>query len=170
MNSIVKIKLIFLEDNFFHIAGIQKLADIKEFIESRNKKLFFKSLFKKSCKDKTINQICSSLFFNDIVDRMNAIVKFDTLLKTYCADGKYIKFCKNKLLFTSMIEYDYVLIITDDENTQYHYFVKNKDNNESIIRSAFINSTDNYWKNQKLMLLRSIYLEEDNKLKCIYKK
>ena len=157
MKSTVIIQIIFLEDNFYHIAGLHKLTDIKDLIDSRNKKLFFKSFFKKSCKD-------------EIVDRLKSIITFESNLMNNCMNGKYIKFYENRLVFISRINYDYVLIITDDNGDSYHYFIKTKSNDESIIVSAFINNTDNYWKNQKLMILSKIYLNADNKIICIYKK
>ena len=170
MKSTVIIQIIFLEDNFYHIAGLHKLTDIKDLIDSRNKKLFFKSFFKKSCKDKIISRICNSVHFDEIVDRLKSIIAFESNLMNNCMNGKYIKFYENRLVFISRINYDYVLIITDDNGDSYHYFIKTKSNDESIIVSAFINNTDNYWKNQKLMILSKIDLNADNKIICIYKK
>ena len=171
MNSIERIKLIFFEENFYHIAGIQKLDDINELFKNSNKSLFFKSLLKKTnATNKKVNLICSSIRFDEIIDRLESIMVFESNLKMHYDNGKYIKCYKGSLLFSSQIKYDYVFIINNNDDKQYHYFVKKKNNDEYVIESTFINDTDNYWKGQKLMILNKIDLEEDGKINNIFKK
>lgn len=168
--KIVDIELIFLDVNFLHLSGVDKLIDITLVTES-NPSVLYKE-FKKNNHDLR-RLLASSTYFNSIADRLYSII--DLRDNFYNAkDNKHYKFIQNTKPFYTLIKYEYQIKSQYGGDT-YYYFLRNRNNpnnpNEYVVVSTFIENELDYAIGQSYVtLLEKIEVNKANESeRLIYK-
>lgn len=161
-NNVIDIELIFLEVNFVHMAGLDKLIDIT-FVTETNVSVLYKE-FKKN-KNEFRKSLAASNYFNDIVGRLYSIIDLKDNFDN-AKDNKHYKFVQNVKPFYTQIKYEYHIKSEYGDNT-YYYFLRNRKNpnnpQEYVVVSTFIENELNYSAGQSFVtLLKKV---EVNKIK-----
>lgn len=169
-NKVVDLELIFLEVNFVHLAGLDKLTDIT-FVTEANPNVLYKE-FKKN-NNESRKALAASTYFKDIVGRLYSIIdlrdNFDN-----AKDNKHYKFIQNIKPFYTQIKYEYQ-IKSEYEGDTYYYFLRNRNNpknpHEYVIVSTFIENELDYATGQSFVtLLKKVEVDKTNGLeRLIYK-
>lgn len=147
------IKLVFLKRNFVHLAGLEKLTDIR--ISRAYRDLFTQLTRQDSLSEFIKNQLVKSKYFGSIVNRLYSII--DLRDNFYNAkDNKHYKFvCKEYGNYTS-IDYDF-FVRSEYGNDIYYYFLRRDTStnelNRYVLVSLFIENEKDYTRSQSYMTL-----------------
>lgn len=169
-NNVIDIELIFLEVNFVHMAGLDKLIDIT-FVTEANVSVLYKE-FKKN-KNEFRKSLAASNYFNDIVGRLYSIIDLKDNFNN-AKDNKHYKFVQNVKPFYTQIKYEYHIKSEYGDNT-YYYFLRNRKNpnnpQEYVVVSTFIENELNYSAGQSFVtLLKKVEVNKISGLeRMIYK-
>ena len=166
------IKLVFLKRNFVHLAGLEKLTDIR--ISRAYRDLFTQLTRQDSLSELIKNQLVKSKYFGSIVNRLYSII--DLRDNFYNAiDNKHYKFvCKEYGNYTS-IDYDF-FVRSEYGNDIYYYFLRRDTSidelNRYVLVSLFIENEKDYARNQSYMtLLEKVEIDRmSHQETIIYKK
>ena len=164
-NKELLVDLVFMEKNFIHLSGINKLKDVTLSLNSMS--FFYRELCKKSS---IRERIAKSKYFENIIERLVAIINLESNL-SYSLKNSYFKFTHSIPFNYSAIEFDY-LIKCNYKNDNYHYFLRETDSHEYVVISLFINNIKNYAIGQeRLTLLRESFFDRrTNKEVVLYEK
>ena len=169
-NNVIDIELIFLEVNFVHMAGLDKLIDIT-FVTEANVSVLYKE-FKKN-KNEFRKSLAASNYFNDIVGRLYSIIDLKDNFNN-AKDNKHYKFVQNVKPFYTQIKYEYHIKSEYGDNT-YYYFLRNRKNPNNpqkyVVVSTFIENELNYSAGQSFVtLLKKVEVNKISGLeRMIYK-
>ncbi len=164
-NSETEIDLVFLNKNFVHVAGINKLSDI--WTNDISASSFYRLL---TNDDNYKRIVISSQMFNIIVGRLRSIIDLKDNLEDV-ENNRHIKFVRRDSQYHTSIKYDY-LIISHFGNDSYHYFLRLSGNSnnrkECVLISTFIENARDYSIGQQQMtLLRKSIVELENNVETI---
>lgn len=155
------INLVFLERNFIHLSGIDKLVDIALVKETPN--LYKKLITNNSESDKVKSYLASSNYFDEIVSRLYCLIELRQNFYN-AKDNKHYKFLSKKYGNYTSIKFDY-LIRSECCSNVYYYFLrhdeKSENPNQFVVVSLFIENKKDYTNGQTYMYLLS--KEEINK-------
>ena len=171
-DNIMDIKLVFLKRNFVHLAGLEKLTDIR--ISRAYRDLYTQLTRQETLSEYIKGQLVESKYFQSIVNRLYAII--DLRDNFYNAkDNKHYKFvCKEYGNYT-LIDYDF-FIRSEYENDIYYYFLRRdtstNEQNRYVLVSLFIENEKDYTRSQSYMnLLEKIEIDrKSRKETIIYKR
>jgi len=171
-DNIMDIKLVFLKRNFVHLAGLEKLTDIR--ISRAYRDLYTQLTRQETLSEYIKGQLAESKYFQSIVNRLYAII--DLRDNFYNAkDNKHYKFvCKEYGNYT-LIDYDF-FIRSEYENDIYYYFLRRdtstNEQNRYVLVSLFIENEKDYTRSQSYMnLLEKIEIDrKSRKETIIYKR
>lgn len=161
-DKVVDLELIFLEVNFVHMAGLDKLIDIT-FVAEANPNVLYKE-FKKN-NNEFRKTLAASNYFGNIVDRLYSIIdlrdNFDN-----AKDNKHYKFVQNIRPFYTQIKYEYQIKSEYGDDT-YYYFLRNRKNlknpSEYVLVSTFIENKLDYAAGQSFVtLLKKVEVNKTN--------
>ncbi len=147
------IKLVFLKRNFVHLAGLEKLTDIR--ISRAYRDLFTQLTRQDSLSEFIKNQLVKSKYFGSIVNRLYSII--DLRDNFYNAkDNKHYKFVRKEYGNYTLIDYDFFLR-SEYGNDIYYYFLRRDTStnelNRYILVSLFIENEKDYTRSQSYMTL-----------------
>ena len=170
--QIYSIKLVILERNFVHMAGIDKLSDIA--LVSNVPNIYKKIIAGDDISNKAKEQIASSIYFDEIITRLYSII--DLRDNFYNArDNKHYRFISKEYGNYTSIKYDFIIKSFYGNNT-YYYFLRKDDktdsNNQYIIVSTFIDNIKDYSCGQAYMtLLEKVEIDlKNNTENVIYRR
>lgn len=161
-DKVADLELIFLEVNFVHMAGLDKLIDIT-FVAEANPNVLYKE-FKKN-NNEFRKTLAASNYFGNIVDRLYSIIdlrdNFDN-----ARDNKHYKFVQNIRPFYTQIKYEYQIKSEYGDDT-YYYFLRNRQNpknpSEYVLVSTFIENKLDYAAGQSFVtLLKKVEVNKTN--------
>ncbi|SDP26712.1 hypothetical protein SAMN05216366_11154 [Selenomonas ruminantium] len=131
----------FLPDNFYHLAGLQKLKSAYPFQNLAHDKVFRQILSQKI----TANDISKDKAFPLISDRLKVLAHLDTILDSNFSN--FFRYDKNKIPFYSALSADYIVKGTTPQSIiTFATFVNN--NNVFYGNSIFPLSNFDYSKGQ----------------------
>lgn len=141
--KLYEFEIAFLEDNFYHLVGLQYLTDLS-FLKTSRTKVFHKILNEEI----TQEDIEKSVFYKNIEDRLDGFFSIEKILDS---NDTVFRFCQEKAWF-SKIPAKYLLQTNWEDNTNY-IFLDELDSNTMFCRSFFFNNENNYSQNQTRMFL-----------------
>lgn len=110
------IEIAFLQENFFHLIGLEYLTDIKMFLRGSKS-----SVYRRIVKQERLrNRIMNSQYFSEISERVNNIANLQNILNKMTKIHYYVR------PYWTDIEADYV-IQNVDHNKKSYLFIKCKE-------------------------------------------
>lgn len=166
------INLVFLERNFVHFAGIEKLVDVALVATTPN--IYNKLAKNDEESNKIKEQLVASKYFDEIVGRLYSIIYLHDNFKN-AGNNKHYKFVSKIYGNYTSIEYDFI-IKCDFEGDTYYYFLRYDETasnkTQCVIVSLFIDNLKDYAFGQAYLTL--LEKNETNKVSnettIIYKK
>ena len=145
----IEIDLRFQEDHFFHLVGLHKLLDLKDFYANRNKRNILHCILNDEI---TYSDIQNSVYFDEIKRRLDFFAIIEEILDS---NDIVIKFNQN--ICRSRIKAKYIIYIKRQQ-TYIHMFINRDESSGTYFLSSFFPRDD------------EMYLQRQAKYKVLYKR
>ena len=145
----------FEKTQFFHLAGMQYLADRIDILRSRRDVVFDKIL----SGEISVNQIESSAFYSKIKDRVEFLQFLESIMDSNDTIFRY----NQRLQNFSLIQADFLMKNTVQSHTIFTFLAQDKKNGTYFCRSFFPQTNKDYSEKQTKWILlykKKIFKEE----------
>jgi hypothetical protein len=147
LSNLQVITIVFKEEHFYHLIGLQYLNDIVYL--RKNKKAIFKKIMNNEI---TFKNISNSVFVDQVVERINNFSYIIQLLST----DRIIKFDPKRVY--SRINADYIMVKNNEGNNLMLFLGKNNNDDNLYPVSFIIRNNNDYIYGQKSIGIKDIQI------------